>query len=476
MTQIVVEGLSVALFPHQLSSVYHLERREHTKNICTGVLDIHANMGLFSDLAGFGKTLTLVSLILRDRMSWNLEEPFTRSALSHEDPFGGVSARRNRMIPVDKCNATLIVVHQNIVGQWKDELARCSRLSVFVAAAKLELLNLEPDRVDVVLCGHGLYRELTILFPRVWKRVIYDDPVSADIPKMHPVDSGFIWFVSDASAFSNTFVRRTYRGQHFLKTLFVKMPSDVYQSLVVKNDDSYVGRSWTLLPPVHFEHPCGMSEHGLPRDDVPSSVRAGGGVVRLVPDLSKDTDACSICLKAPMTDPIFVRCCENRFGGVCLLRWLEESFTCPLCRKSLAGADLVALASESQRSNVPSRLEVVRQIVTRYPEGKFIIFCSNAKPIQSALRGLQIPLRQLQGNAVDSKTMALWTQGLVGVLCLSRKYSGAGLSLPQATDIILFRDVEARMERHLISRANRIGRPRASAALRVHHLKDACSN
>ena len=68
MSEIKVEELTRDLYPHQLSSVYHLERREQTKKIFTGAMEITANIGLFSDIGGFGKTLSLVALIARDRL------------------------------------------------------------------------------------------------------------------------------------------------------------------------------------------------------------------------------------------------------------------------------------------------------------------------------------------------------------------------------------------------------------------------
>ena len=36
------------------------------KRFFTGALDIYSNVGLFADVGGFGKTLSIVSLILRE--------------------------------------------------------------------------------------------------------------------------------------------------------------------------------------------------------------------------------------------------------------------------------------------------------------------------------------------------------------------------------------------------------------------------
>ena len=118
MSEIKVEGLTRDLYPHQLSSVYHLERREQTKKIFTGAMEITANIGLFSDIGGFGKTLSLVALIARDRLPWNLEEPHARASLKYTDSTGAVAVKRFRRIFDGKCTATLVVVHPNVVSQW----------------------------------------------------------------------------------------------------------------------------------------------------------------------------------------------------------------------------------------------------------------------------------------------------------------------------------------------------------------------
>ena len=121
MAEIKVKGLR-DLYPHQLSSVYHLERREQTKKILTGALEITSNVGLFSDIGGFGKTLSLVSLIARNSLAWNLEEPYTRASLRYSDPAGAVFAKRFRNVADGKCNATLVVSVANVIPQWIDEL------------------------------------------------------------------------------------------------------------------------------------------------------------------------------------------------------------------------------------------------------------------------------------------------------------------------------------------------------------------
>ena len=54
------------------------------------------------------------------------------------------------------------------------------------------------------------------------------------------------------------------------------------------------------------------------------------------------------------------------------------------------------------------------------------------------------------------------------VIFLNSKYNGAGINLQEATDIILYHEMNFNTETQIIGRANRIGR---KIPLNVHHLQ-----
>lgn len=476
MTQIKVQDLTVSLFPHQLSSVYHLERRERSKKLFTGVLDVQTHVGIFADLGGYGKTLTLVSLILRDAMSWNLEEPFMISNLKYVDPYGAVSVRRFCTSEDEKCNSTLVIVHPSVLAHWQSEFAR-SLLSVAVVDDTSKLVNLDPENVDVVLCVHLFYQNLVTVYPRVWKRVVYDEPIASLIPRMFALQAGFMWFVTESTAFADVYRKgRCARGTHFLKNMFGQMPSDVYQALVVRNDDSYVLQSWPLPPPVLVVHECN-AEAGYDDDDFSLEVMGLGGSVEYAatPVLLDATppQPCAICLGEPMSDPILVRCCKQKIGGRCLLQWHKQAGTCPLCREELQGKDLVLMQPEEPPISLKSRERTVLDLIRAAPAARFILFSDvreNAKTLKRLLTRAKITHATLQGHAADLKTVEHTRSGAIRVLILSSKRNGAGLDLHHMTDLILFHDVCPRVETHLVNRVNRIGRT-LTDPLRIHALR-----
>ena len=468
MSEIKVEGLTRDLYPHQLSSVYHLERREQTKKIFTGAMEITANIGLFSDIGGFGKTLSLVALIARDRLPWNLEEPHARASLKYTDSTGAVAVKRFRRVFDGKCTATLVVVHPNVVSQWTEELER-SFLSFKEVTAKQDILALDPETLDVIVCSHCLYQSFVTRFPRVWKRVIFDDPVSLNTSKIPSLDAGFIWFVTDATLFSDCFRRRRITTHHFIKTLFGRMPSDVFQSLVVKNNDSYVMKSWTILPPLRMVYDCSKKEERL-NSDIETIEAMGGLIKEDDPLLEKET--CPICLEEHSSEVIHVKCCGKKFGGGCLVRWFKEensSKTCPHCRCPLDGKKLVFYVAERRRT----RNSTVVNIIKSSSAGKFILFSmlrDHFRTIRGLLDESEITCASLQGGMSDSKTISNFRKGDLKVLLLSEKQNGTGLNLEFVTDLILYHEVPPSMEAVLVSRAHRIGR-RLDEPLRIHHLK-----
>ena len=64
------------LFDHQLTAIHLLEDREENQDrILCDDTKMKSNVGVFSDPTGYGKTLSVVGLIERDRMEWNLDTP-----------------------------------------------------------------------------------------------------------------------------------------------------------------------------------------------------------------------------------------------------------------------------------------------------------------------------------------------------------------------------------------------------------------
>ena len=68
--------LKVKLYPHQLASIYRMEEFESNNIIYKDNCIIDTKMGVNADISGYGKTMSMIGLISRDKMEWNLEKPF----------------------------------------------------------------------------------------------------------------------------------------------------------------------------------------------------------------------------------------------------------------------------------------------------------------------------------------------------------------------------------------------------------------
>ena len=119
-----------------------------------------------------------------------------------------------------------------------------------------------------------------------------------------------------------------------------------------------------------------------------------------------------------------------------------------------------------------TKLETIIDIIKKNQNGKFLIFSDHDKSFMSVKTILdenEISSTQIRGNikTLDDKINS-FKNGDMQVIFLNSKYNGAGLNLQEATDIILFHEMNFNIETQILGRANRIGR---IIPLNVHHLK-----
>jgi hypothetical protein len=68
--------LKINLFRHQLASIYSMEKLEEEKKVEQLDCIKETRIGINADYTGYGKTLSMIGLIVRDKMEWNLDYPF----------------------------------------------------------------------------------------------------------------------------------------------------------------------------------------------------------------------------------------------------------------------------------------------------------------------------------------------------------------------------------------------------------------
>jgi len=407
------------LLPHQLTSIYEMERFEREKKTYElgGVYLVETSLAIQADPTGYGKTCSLVGLIVRDCMEWPAEGCFTRDEM--HACCRGLSIRRRTQH--ERVNTTLVVCSQSIIGQWSAELALTTLRTVVVKTRKGAETTEARDN-DVVLCTPTMYNYLAKRMKSIaWKRFVYDEPDSCHIPAMRPITAGFTWLVT-ATPESLRFKYSGRTGHYLASFSLGSLENTFFRALLVRNEISYVEASWSM-PAVHHttyqcSQPIARVVSGLVPEFVEMMVAAGNvrGAVsslgggesdnimevirtRFEEDLLEATQkieryrarrnearhaewerkrerivsrlkeltircegisdaACPVCI-GQVREPVMVSCCHNVFCGECILRWVEKDRSCPICRRPVSPSSLtyISLTEASKTRGAPPAVE-----------------------------------------------------------------------------------------------------------------------
>lgn len=410
--------LSVPLYKHQLRSIYMMEEIEREKSVkLTTNTRICTNIGILADSVGYGKTLSVVGLLLRDKMEWN-DVDYLDVVVSNGNQY--ISTKTTLIYK--KINATLIVVNQALYTQWFSEL-RKSNLKIGLIHKRIQIEEISVFDYDVILCLHTMYNYLVTRYQNhAWKRFVFDEPCSIKIAKMLHITAGFWWLVTATpyKLFGNTTTK------NFITSI---MPSEefVFRSIIIKNSDDILKQSFEMPPISHVYHDCFQPIYDVVNGFISNSVlemisagnirgaidalggdiRKSCNIVEIIcnkktrkldeiklkiqhasqtgDDESRDmfmerqkkllqdiddikgrfnqlmNSRCPICCEG-IQNPVFVYCCQNIFCGYCLIRWLKQSTeftgqdsTCPLCRSVIMVKSLTYIHDTSVPEILPQR-------------------------------------------------------------------------------------------------------------------------
>lgn len=398
------------LFPHQNSAIEMMEQRERTKHILHTTYCIDLNMSIYSDMTGYGKTVSMIGLILRDKMEWDVEKEHIQSFIS--GVYGNGCIVKRSLVSLKRISTNLIVAGTTIIKQWMDELEETDlRFSVVTSRKKLD--QMDPREYDIVLCSPSFYNYLLERFPSyAWKRFIYDEPTHTKITSMRQVIAGFIWFIT---ATPELLLQQHRYSHNFLSSIFTQyMDYNLYKNLIVKNDDDYVVKSFSLPPMIVHRHRCFQPVFHVVKDlisdtimemisagNIEGAVRCLGGnstsnifdliekdkraciqqaewkierfqrmgdelkvvkwqerLQKLQHDLAQlqertqsliHSSPCSICLEKKKK-PILLSCCQNMFCGQCVLQWSQKNSTCPLCRRRITTENIIYVSQDDEEA------------------------------------------------------------------------------------------------------------------------------
>jgi hypothetical protein len=547
------KNLNITLYQHQLASIYKMEKLE-----IDNLIEISSNkfkktkIGINADITGHGKTLSMIGLIIRDKMEWDKYKPFVIEKIKIEAE--GL-VKSYEILRYNKIPTTLILVSQSILKQWIEEIKK-SNLTYISIITKQDLTELQAEDYDIVLVIPSMYNKLITVYSNcAWKRFIFDEPGNLKVSGMAEIKAGFYWFVTATPYQIFHHHYRCNKGS-FMRDLIGQSYSEfelLLNDITINNHPEFVKASFDMPKTFHKYHKCYQPIFNVIRsfvsDNVKNMIESGniegaiislGGqrtdnIVDLIIqkkrkeiielDLRKQIyelkhsqneqeidnkidnkileidnkkiqlqlqiDAlddkfkemlqtpCNICCEK-LKNPVLEINCQNVFCGECLLTWLRLKNACPLCRSEIDPKSLIYIKTlddeniklEKKEEKCMTKLEKIIDIINTNKNGKYLIFSDHDGSfisISKALKDHNISCIQIRGNIkTTEKNLNDFKSGDVNVIFLNSKYFGAGINLQEATDIILYHEMNFDTETQIIGRANRIGRLKT---LNVHHLQ-----
>jgi hypothetical protein len=531
--------LKLDLYPHQLASVFKMETLEREKKIKTNDVITETVIGINADITGYGKTLAMVTLIMRDRMDWDLDEPFITESI---ETFAANRIVKRNLSYFNKNNTTLILVSQSIVQQWLKEL-KYTDLTVKAITTRKDANTVDADEYDVIIVTPTMYNRFVERFHSIcWKRFIFDEPGHIRVPAMRRINSGFMWLVTatpDSIIAQHRNCRSSFMYDIVNRNRWYAV-ENVFGSITIKNPDEFVKQSFEM-PPTHHNYyncysPLYHTLNGIVNDRIINMINAnnidgvinalGGGdktsnITELVrnkkleeleeinakiriyttrgdedrlkhwterkervdaqlAELDKRfqdllTKECNICydkLQSPVMEPG----CQNIFCAKCLMTWLKDKTTCPLCRQKVDTQQLIYITrdEDTKKEDKPKPLtkeKTIIDIIRKNKKGKFIVYSAHDETfgtIKRLFKENAISYVEVKGR-IDTMARKIkkFKKGKIQVIFLNSKFNGAGIDLIEASDLIVYHKMSDDTLQQILGRPNRIGR---TESLQVHHL------
>jgi SNF2 family DNA or RNA helicase len=410
------EGLDVTLYPHQLTTIYNMEKLERERKTTytynyggyTDTTYTDTEIGVLGDDPGYGKTLSVIGLISRDKMPWDHKKKHIRKIPTYGDQSMGLF-NCFRVKEYECYNCDLIVCSPSIIKQWESEMDK-SNLSYHTVNNKKDMEKIKINTFDVILVSSNQYNDFVTEYKKCWRRFIYDEAASNHIPSMLYADAGFYWFVT---ATYHALRKVKGRGVHMISRIFSGIPDNILSTLLVRNDPQYVKASYVISPPTIINHVCinpgivNAVGGNVPKEvldmlsagDVAGAVGALGGegsdimsivmkrkekelmeaeqkvelwtkqnntklrdewtlrvaeVKKKIDELTTKyknmvSEDCNICYES-MSKPIMFPCCQNIICGGCVKSLTKgASLTCPFCRANNKLATLIPVETDEDK-------------------------------------------------------------------------------------------------------------------------------
>jgi SNF2 family DNA or RNA helicase len=442
-----------SLFPHQLKNISIMEVLEREKRIKIDNYNyIDTRLGVLADKTGYGKTASVIGLLIRDKMEWELSTKFENETLSQFSKNNLVIAKKRSFHTRINCN--IVLVPDSIAFQWEEELAYSDLKYLIVNQP--QRLKRTIDGMEVIVITPKFFNLFLVKYRNVaWKRFIFDEPGNIKVPSMNEVIAGFYWFITAtlgkihqthnkcATSFMHTFLSGYEYEWWLLNKLTIKNTDELleisFNSPPIHHKEYYtINKTFSVVKKYASEMVTQMISAG----NITGALEALGGkptdnlfdLLKITKEnkilLLKDKiekcslekqqktikkykaeiekiekqiieiqsyyeqilgSDCLICyeqLKNPVMEPV----CEALFCGACLLTWLKVRSTCPHCRSEIDTGKLYYVETEKEEKNVnilKDKLDILFEILESKPEGRFIIFSSYDQSFKNIVSAFQ---------------------------------------------------------------------------------------
>ena len=434
--------IKTQLFPHQNTLVngMHLFRDKITRGFLLGNQAINGKIGIIGDPAGTGKTLSIISYLASQilsfpRMTCELTNNSSKYFFSHE--LHRIS---------DASSTNLIIVPHSLFGQWRQDIARHTTMTYTPIETKRIIRGTELAQSMIisnfVLTTNKCYKnvqEYAQLNGIQWNNVIIDEASSIYINSSDPpLRFQFLWFVTNnwiplvfktpSIVKSNLYHLRErvqlnpelerwllenmnvhYEGQLVSSAFFKEYIPFFHQNrgnIVLRNSSDLINTSINLplvknellqckpnitLNSLMSYYLARNIEPDINSSKIPNLFQALGVEFKELDDFIADQPKikhnlirrkveegeCVICLDHAENKTI-VNCCYNTYCGKCLLRNMVINQKCPTCRDILSINNMCCLKSlsEDQKILARNKTEVCMDILNSNKNGKFIIYSS----------------------------------------------------------------------------------------------------
>lgn len=264
---------------------------------------VKTDIGVIADKVGSGKSYVLLALIMCN------PKPLISYPITTSIGNGHVVLEMQNKKYIDKSINVIVIPHM-LVKQWSNYIETfCSSLKYYVVNKKKNIgddIEKVIDTNDIMLVTGTFYRMVCgIFYINNWRanRLIFDEVDSMNTPSAHYMSANFYWFVTasyknlmfpihkihfDRRNINNSYViSNGITNNTFVKNLFMtltkhigEIETRIVDRLIIKNEDSFVDRSFSLPEPIKNVIRCRSPVEvnilsGLVSNEIINSLNAG---------------------------------------------------------------------------------------------------------------------------------------------------------------------------------------------------------